>query len=334
MANDTRFFSFQWFTKHGPRNIGLLLLLFLLILFPFAINNRFYVALIADMLTFGLMAMSVDILIGYTGLVPFGHAAYFGLGAYALGLFSVYISSSSIWLLLLVGILVPSIIAIPFGWLQVRLGGIAFALLSMAFSMMFYTFFWKWRNVTGGDDGLPLLELPDIGIGNFVLGSVDNFTVMYFFVLCIVLILFLIVWRVIHSPFGFVLLAIRENEERASFVGINVRRFKLLAFILAGAVAGTAGCLHALHRIHLVPDLLHWSTSGEALIMALLGGVGTLWGPFLGSAVFIFAKDYVSTVTEHWMIFIGLLVILIVYFMPRGLVGLGKYLRRSKEEVR
>jgi branched-chain amino acid transport system permease protein len=320
--------------KSAIKNMGFPLLLLVLIPLPFVLRSHFYLGLITDMLIFGLLAMSVDILIGYTGMVPFGHAAYFGLGAYGLGLFYVYIYSSSLWLMLLVGIIVPAIISVPFGWLQVRLGGAAFALLSMAFSMVFYTVVWKWRGVTGGDDGLPLPldQRPNISIGKWIVGNVGEFEVMYWLTLLVVFTCFFVMWKVIHSPFGSVLESIRENEERASFIGFNVRRYKLIAFIIASALAGAAGSLFALHRGHIVPELLHWSLSGESIIMVLLGGIGTLCGPFLGSIVFIFAKDLISTISEHWMVFIGLFVILIVYFMPGGLTGLFSLMIRKTKD--
>lgn len=316
----------------GPavRLAGFLLIVAVLAAFPFVSDNRFTLSLVTEMMVFGLVAMSFDLLVGYTGLVPFGHCAYFGLGAYVVGLSCSQFSAHSFWLLLLLGAVVPAVVAVPFGWLMVRLGGIAFALLNMAFSMMFYTFFWKWRSVTGGDDGLPIVQRPDLYIGGWSLGNVDDFQVMYFVALSVALLCFILLRRVIRSPFGAALRAIRSNEERASFIGFNVHRTKLVSFVLACTLAGIAGSLYGLHRGHIVPGLLHWSQSGEVLVMALLGGIGTLWGPFLGAAVFIFAKDYISTMTEHWMVFLGLLLILIVRFMPQGLAGLRQYFHRGK----
>ena len=322
-----------WFKKHPLRNVGLLLLLVILIVLPSLITNRFYISLATEILIYGLLAMSLDILLGYTGLLSFMHAAYFGIGAYIAGLFLVWVDpSASIWLLLLLGIVGTALIALPIGWLQVRTGGFAFALLTIAFGMMYYTVVWKARGITGGDDGLVNIPSPDIAIGHWVLGNLGNPTTMYFFTLFIVLICFLLAWRIIHSPFGAVLESIRENEERTSFIGINVRRYKLLGWMLACTLAGTAGVLFTFLRATLAPTIMDATAGGAVLMMLLLGGLGTLWGPFIGAGVFIFGQDYISTMTEHWMIFLGLIVILLVLFMPRGLAGLKDYLSRTKGE--
>jgi len=322
-----------WFKKYPIRKAVCLLLLVILIVFPFLITNRFYVALVTEILIYGLVAMSLDILLGYTGLLSFMHCAYLGIGAYTVGLFLVWVDpSASVWLLLLLGTVMTALIALPIGCLQVRAGGFAFALLTIAFGMMYYTVVWKWRSLTGGDDGLVGISSPHIAIGNWVIGSLDNPTTMYLFTLFIVLICFFIAWRIVHSPLGAVLESIRENEERASFIGINVRRYKLMGWMLACTLAGVGGVLFTLLRSTLAPNIMDASAGGAVLMMVLLGGLGTLWGPFIGAAVFIFGQDYISTMTEHWMIFLGLIVILLVIFMPRGLAGLKDYLYRGKKE--
>lgn len=321
----------RWFNENAFRYGMLLLLLVILVMVPFVITNRFYLRLATEILIYGMLAMSLDVLLGYTGLLSFMHAAYMGIGAYAIGLFLKYIDpSSSLWLLMVLGIGVTALIAFPIGWLQVRTGGFAFALLTIAFGMMYFTVVWKARNITGGDDGLIGIPRPEIAIGNWVLGSTGDPPAAYLFTLSVVTICFLLTWRIIHSPFGAVLESIRENEERTSFIGINVHRYKLLGWMLACSVAGVSGALFTFLKGSVSPTMMDANAGGAVLMMTLLGGLGTLWGPYIGSAVFIFAQDYISTMTEHWMIFLGLVVILLVLFLPKGIAGLKDHIYPSK----
>ena len=320
-----------WFKENALRYGMLLFLLAILILVPFVITNRFYLRLATEILIYGLLAMSLDVLLGYTGLLSFMHAAYMGIGAYTVGLFLKYIDpSSSLWLLIVLGIGLTAAIALPIGWLQVRTGGFAFALLTIAFGMMYYTVAWKARNITGGDDGLIGIARPEIAVGNWVLGSTGDPTTAYFFTLSVVIICFLITWRIIHSPFGAVLEAIRENEERTSFIGIHVRRYKLLGWMLACSLAGMSGILFTFLKGSVSPTMMDPNAGGAVLMMTLLGGLGTLWGPYIGAGVFIFGQDFISTMTEHWMIFLGLVVILLVLFMPKGIAGIKDQIYPSK----
>jgi len=323
--------STSWFKENAFRYSMLLLLFACLAMLPFVMTNRFYLRLATEILIYGLLAMSLDVLLGYTGLLSFMHAAYMGIAAYAIGLFLTYVDpSSSPWFLLVFGIGVTALIALPIGWLQVRTGGFAFALLTIAFGMMYYTVVWKARNITGGDDGLIGIPRPEITIGNWVLGSTGNPTEAYLFTLSVVTICFLLARRIIHSPFGAVLESIRENEERTSFVGINVHRYKLMGWMLACSLAGVSGVLFTFLKGSVSPTMMDANAGGAVLMMTLLGGLGTLWGPFIGAGVFIFAQDYISTMTEHWMIFLGLVVILLVLFMPKGIAGLKDHIYPSK----
>jgi branched-chain amino acid transport system permease protein len=215
---------------------------------------------------------------------------------------------------------------------QVRTGGLAFALLTLAFGMMFYTIVWKWYDLTGGDDGLMGVPHPNIHLGGIVLGHSGNPTAMYLLTLCIVLICFFLTWRIMHSPFGAILEAIRENEERASFVGINVRRYKLYGWMYACMLASVSGGLFILYRGYIGPTTMSAFAGAGVLMMVLVGGMGSLWGPIIGAGIFIFIQDYISTMTEHWELFVGLVVILLVLFMPRGFVGLGDYMTRFRKE--
>jgi len=330
--NTTKYYRTNFlFKENGLRYGMLLLLLAILILVPFVITNRFYLRLMTEILIYGLLAMSLDVLLGYTGLLSFMHAAYMGIGAYTVGLFLKYIDpSSSLWLVIVLGIGLTAAIALPIGWLQVRTGGFAFALLTIAFGMMYYTVAWKARNITGGDDGLIGIPRPEIAVANWVLGSTGDPKTAYFFTLSVVIICFLITWRIIHSPFGAVLEAIRENEERASFIGIHVRRYKLLGWMLACSLAGMSGILFTFLKGSVSPTMMDANAGGAVLMMTLLGGLGTLWGPYIGAGVFIFGQDFISTMTEHWMIFLGLVVILLVLFMPKGIAGIKDQVYPSK----
>jgi branched-chain amino acid transport system permease protein len=254
------------------------------------------------------------------------HAGYMGIAAYTVGLYLKFVDpSASLWLVMALGIAVTAVIAFPIGWLQVRTGGFAFALLSIAFGMMYYTVVWKARNVTGGDDGLMGLRIPKVTLGPWALGSASDPTTMYLLTLVVVLVCFLITWRIIHSPFGAVLESIRENEERAAFIGINAHRYKLGGWMLACSLAGVSGVLLTLLKAFVSPTIMDANAGGGVLMMTLLGGVGTLWGPFIGAGVFILVHDYVSAFTEHWMIFLGGIVVLLVLFMPKGVAGLKDY---------
>lgn len=318
--------------KSLGRLAGLILLLAMLFALPYLLGNRFYLRLATEILIYGLLAMSLDVLLGYTGLLSFMHTAYMGIGAYTVGLFLRYVDpSASVWLLLVLAVLATALIALPIGWLQVRTGGFAFALLTIAFGMMLYTIVWKARNLTGGDDGLIGLPSTSIGLAGFVLGNTRDPLAIYYFTLAAVLVCFFLVWRIIHSPFGAVLESIRENEERASFIGVNVRRYKLLGWMIACSIAGVTGFLFTLVKCSVSPTVMDAGAGGSVLMMTLLGGVGTLWGPFVGACVFIFAQDYISTLTEHWMIFLGIFLILLVLFIPKGIAGFKETLLRQRD---
>jgi branched-chain amino acid transport system permease protein len=308
------------------------LIVLALALFPYVIKNRFYISLVNEMLIYGLLAMSLDVLLGYTGLLSFMHNAYLGLSAYAVGLFLIHVSPESLWLACLAGIVFTTLISLPVGWVQVRTGGLAFALLTLAFGMMFHTIVWKWYDVTGGDDGLMGMPNPDIRILGLNFGSSGDPTVMYLFTLLVVVVCYFLTRRIINSPFGAVLEAIRENEERAAFVGINVRLYKLYGWTLACMLAGVSGALFILYKGYIGPTTMSAFAGAGVLMMVLLGGMGTLWGPLVGAAIFIYIQDYISTMTEHWEIYLGLVVILLVLFLPTGFVGLGGYFKRLRKD--
>ena len=299
---------------------------------PFVLPNKFYVRLVNEIMIYGLLAMALDVLLGYTGLLSFMHNAYLGIGAYATGLLLMHVFPQSLWLAILGGVVITCLISLPVGWVQVRTGGLAFALLSLAFGMMFFTVAWKWYDLTGGDDGLMGVPQPDITFLGFKIASTSNSTAVYLFTLVIVLICFALTWRIMHSPLGAALEAIRENEERASFVGINVRLYKLFGWMLACGLAGVAGSLYILYRGYTGPGTMDAFAGAQVLMMVLLGGMRSLWGAMIGAAIFIFMQDYISTMTEHWEFFVGLVVVLLVLFMPQGVAGLAKLGHRVRDK--
>lgn len=316
-----------------PLKIVFILILFSgLAVFPFVSGNRFYLSLITEMMIYGLLAMSLDVLLGYTGLLSFMHNAYLGISAYTVGLFLIHVSPASFWLACLAGVGFTCVVALPVGWVQVRTGGLAFALLTLAFGMMFHTIVWKWYDVTGGDDGLMGMPNPDISLFGIYIGNSGDPLVIYMFTLVIVTFCFFIIRRIIKSPFGAVLEAIRENESRAAFIGINVRKYKLLGWMMACLLAGIAGALFILSKGYIGPSTMSSFAGAGILMMVLLGGMGTLWGSLAGAAIFIYIQDYISTMTEHWEIYLGLVVIFLVLFMPTGFAGLTDHIKRLKKE--
>ncbi len=336
----------RWSGAHPLSLGGFVLVVAGMVVLPLVVTNPFYQNLWTRILIFGLLAMSLDVLLGFTGLLSFMHNSYLGLAAYAAGLFTINVNPESLWLAMLVGVVFTMIIAWPVGWLQVRTGGLAFALLTMAFGMMYYTVAWKWHDVTGGDDGLVaaiehglpkvaeegMVPYLDINLGPWNLGNTSDPVHVYYLVLFIVVVAFILTHRMVNSPLGAVLEAIRENEERASFVGINVRRFKLIGWLVACGLAGLAGTLWMFLERNIAPDTMHAFEGAEVLMMVLLGGMGSLWGPFLGAGIFILLKDCLSSATEHWEIYVGLVVIFLVLFLPKGVAGLSSMLRRKPSE--
>lgn len=298
---------------------------------PMWLPNRFYIRLVNEIMIYGLLAMSLDVLLGYTGLLSFMHTSYLGIGAYITGLFLMHVMPGSLWLAVLVAVASTMLISLPVGWVQVRTGGLPFALLTLAFGMMYFTVAWKWYSLTGGDDGLMGMPRPDISLFGITLGSSGDSHAMYYFTLAVVAACLLITWRVIHSPLGAVLEAIRENEERASFIGYNVRRYKLIGWMIACGLAAVSGSLFILYKGYVGPATMDAFAGAAVLMMVLLGGMGSLWGPFVGAAIFIFMQDYISTMTENWEIFVGAMVILLVLFMPKGVAGLGGMLTARRK---
>jgi branched-chain amino acid transport system permease protein len=288
-----------------------------------------YTALGTRVLVLGIAAMSVNFLLGFTGVLSFGHAAYFGLGAYGAGLTLKFLAASTP-LAVICGTLLGGVAGAILGALIVRRRGVYFAMVTIAFGQVFYYIAFQWSSLTGGDDGLRGFSRQPLDFGFFSVDIVSNAQAFYYFVLfCFALVTAAMAF-VLESPFGRTMLAIRENERRARFLGIPVERHIWIAFTLSCFFVAFAGALYALVNNFADPRGLHYSQSGDFVIMAVMGGMRTFWGPLLGAAVFVVLQDYLSSITINWMSFIGLMFVLVVLFFPRGLLGVLRPRARAK----
>ena len=279
-----------------------------------------YTALGTRVLVLGLAAMSVNFLLGFTGVLSFGHAAYFGLGAYGAG-FCLKFLAPSTPLSLLCGMLLGGIAGALLGALIVRRRGVYFAMVTIAFGQVFYYIAFRWSSVTGGDDGLRGFSRQPLDFGLFSVDILSNPTYFYYFVLVCFALIAAVMAFILRSPFGRTMIAIRENERRARFLGIPVERHIWIAFTLSCFFMGFAGALYALTNNFADPRGLHYSQSGDFVMMAVMGGMRTFWGPLLGAAVFVVLQDYLSSITVNWMSFVGMLFVAVVLLFPRGLLG-------------
>ena len=280
-----------------------------------------YVELGERVVVLGLAAMSVNFLLGYTGVLSFGHAAYFGLGAYGAGMTIRYLLPST-GAGLVVGILAGTLAGAIIGPLIVRLRGVYFAMVTIAFGQVFYFIAFRWNNVTGGDDGLLGWTRMPLNLGFTTVDILHNPRAFYYFILVVFAISVGAMAWILRSPFGRTLIAIRENERRARFLGIPVDRHIWISWVISCTFASLAGTLYALLNNFADPHDLRWDQSGDFVIMAVLGGMRSFWGPLVGAAIFVALQDYVSSQTENWMSFIGLFFMVVVVFFRRGLLGM------------
>jgi branched-chain amino acid transport system permease protein len=280
-----------------------------------------YTSLGSRVIVLALAAMSLNFLLGFTGVLSFGHAAYFGLGAYGVGLTIKYLCASTP-LGMLVGVVVGTLAAAVIGVLIVRLRGVYFAMVTIAFGQVFYFIAYRWNAVTGGDDGLSGWHSIPINLGFAKLDILNDPIAFYYFVLACFAVAVGVMALLLRSPFGRTLLAIRENERRARFIGIPVEQHIWLSWLVSCLFVSLAGTLYALLNNFADPHDLRWDQSGYFVIMAVLGGMRSFWGPLIGAAIFVVLQNYVSGQTENWMSFIGLFFVLVVLFFPRGVLGI------------
>jgi branched-chain amino acid transport system permease protein len=280
-----------------------------------------YTSLGSRVLVLGLAAMSLNFLLGFTGVLSFGHAAYFGLGVYGVGLTIKYLVPSTL-IGMAVGVIAGAIAAALIGLLIVRLRGIYFAMVTIAFGQVFYFIAYRWNSVTGGDDGLSGWHRVPIDVGFTTVDILGNDKAFYYLVLVSFAVAVAIMAALLRSPFGRTLLAIRENERRARFLGIPVDRHIWLSWVISCLFVSLAGTLYALLNNFADPHDLRWDQSGDFVIMAVLGGLRAFWGSLIGAAIFVVLQDYLSSETANWMSFIGLFFVLVVLFFPRGVLGI------------
>jgi branched-chain amino acid transport system permease protein len=282
-----------------------------------------YTELAVRVVVLALAAMSLNFLLGFTGVLSFGHAAYFGLGAYGAAM-SLKFFAPSTALAIIIGVVAGTVAAAVLGALIVKLRGVYFAMVTIAFGQVFYFIAFRWNNVTGGDDGLTGWHREPLHLGFTQIDILGNDKAFYYLVLLLFAISVGLMALLLRSPLGRTLIAIRENERRARFLGIPVEQHIWLAFVISGAFASLAGVLYALLSNFTDPRSLHWTLSGNFVIMAVLGGMRSFWGPLIGAAIFVVLQDYVSSQTQNWMSFIGLFFVLVVSFFPRGVLGIIK----------
>lgn len=279
-----------------------------------------YTALAGRVLVLGLAAMSFNLLLGFTGVMSFGHAAYFGLGAYGAGLALKFVAASTP-LAMLCGVLLGGLAGSLFGLLIVRRRGVYFAMVTVAFGQIAFYLAYSWNDLTGGYDGLRGFSRAPLDFGLFRIDIANNGTAFYYFLLLVFAVATGLQGLLLASPFGRTMVAIRENERRARFLGIPIERHIWLAFSLSCAFTALAGALYALLNNFADPLGLHYSLSGEIVIMTVMGGMRAFWGPLIGAALFVLLQDYISSMTVNWMSFVGLIFVLVVLFFPRGLLG-------------
>lgn len=289
-----------------PQAVALLILLLL--------PRVVYPVLALDVLLWGLFAVATDLLLGFGGLLSFGHAAFWGSAGYAAGLLAKSLALP-FPLAALGGVLMAVLLALPIGYLSIRRKGIYFAMVTLAFAEMVFYVVNEWRDVTGGENGLQGIPRTLPGV------SLADPLAFYYAALPLVLAGFWLAHRVIHSPFGHVLVAIRDNEARAQALGYPTRGYKLLGFVISAGLSGLAGSLFAIGHGFAALELVHWSTSGTVVMMTILGGIGTLWGSVIGAGLVLLLRDTLSTWTDAWGVVTGAIFALIVLNFRHGIWG-------------
>jgi branched-chain amino acid transport system permease protein len=287
--------------------VGLFIILLILPLFA----PRFYVYITALIYVTALLAMSLNLVVGYGGLFQFHHGVFYGVAAYTVALM-LKKSSLPMWTGFIVGPIVAAIIGLIIGWFCVRLARLYFAMLQISLGSLIWVIVFRWYSFTGGDDGLPGIPMPPI------LSPLKN---SYYFILIIFVICLILMYLILKSPFGNTLQAIRDNPQRCEAIGINVRRHQLIAIVIATFFAGVAGVLFVVLERSVFTELLFWVLSLEIFIMCLLGGWFTFAGPILGAAIIVALRTFVGIFTEYWTLILGIILILVIFFLPEGVMG-------------
>jgi branched-chain amino acid transport system permease protein len=278
--------------------------------------SSLYLGYMTKVFIFAIFALSYNLLFGFTGLVSFGHALFFGLGAYVIGMASLHLDLSYLQAIPL-ALVVVAVIAALVGAASLRLSGVYFAMITLAFGQMFYQLVLKFPDLTKGVNGIYEINIP------VVLGvDFSNTMAAYFLVLAVLGLTYLSLYRLSNSPFGRVIQGIRENEERIQMLGVNTYRVKVVSFVIAGLFASVAGLLYPVYINFVGPNLLHWSTTGDVLLITLIGGIGSLWGPVFGAFFFIGSERFLIETIEHWRIPLGMVFVIFILLLPSGFAGL------------
>ena len=314
-----------------PAGLAAALLVVLGLLLPYLpMAGQFEVFLMAQILAFAIAAVAYNVLLGYTGLLSFGHAAFFGGSAYAIGLVMRYTEIGEMFVLLPIGIVAAGVIAAVIGYISVRHTEVYYALLMLALSFLLYILMVKLYTYTGGTDGVPVTS-PTVGGVDYVTvwgyaGYLQG--ILYYIIFGSFLISIGLLWVFMHSPFGLTLKTIRDSPDRARAIGIPVVRYRWYATIVSGVFTGVGGAMYAFLNGHVTPDtVLHWSRSGELAFMTVLGGVGSFFGPIAGAGAFILIRSEAQQITGYWHFVMGLVLFLIIVFEPQGVAGIVKRAR-------
>jgi branched-chain amino acid transport system permease protein len=299
-------------------------LLFILFLIAPSILSEFYLTILCEAIVMSLLALSFNLLFGYMGQLSFGQAAFYGLGGYTVAMLITKLQFN-FWLSLVAAILVSGLIGLIVGYFCVRLRGIYFAVLTLAFGQLIFFIVFKWHDFTGGDDGIQGVFPPDF---------LKSPIAYYYFVLLVFIASVYMLLRIINSPFGKTLKAMRENSERTEFLGINIARYQLINFVIAAAFAGLAGAIWVPFYRSVAPYYLMWIKSGEPVMAAILGGPSIFYGPILGMFIMTFFHAWVLGFTIYWPVIMGALILVVIFFLPGGILGFAQEKWQQRKEIK
>ncbi|HEV8586186.1 MAG TPA: branched-chain amino acid ABC transporter permease [Methylomirabilota bacterium] len=287
------------------------------------LGRDYYATLMLPFFGYSVALLGLNLLFGTTGLLSFGGALFIAIGGYTAAYLGATFRVRSLEAMLLVALVAAAVVAVPVGWLCVRYVKIYFGMLTLAFGMLFYSFLYKFYRLTGGDEGIPVARPSLLGSG---FGDLDKTAYLvgpyYYYSLALCVVAAVVMWRIVRSPFGLSLRAIRENADKAEYVGVPVRRYRFYAFVVAALFGAAGGVLLVVPTGLAAPTLAYWTHSGNLVFMLLLGGFANFFGPVLGAFVFIFLQDQVMSVTEYWRFVFGAILAAVVIFLPQGLLGL------------
>lgn len=299
----------------------ILIIFVVFMILPLFIMKTGGMSLATEVMIWIIFAMGFNILLGYTGLPSFGHGVFFGVGAYACGLIQHNIITG-IWIPILGSMLFCGVLAGLVGLFLAHKRGIYFSLLTIALTQMFFFITFQWDSLTGGEDGLMGIERYALTFFGLFDVKLEGILPYYYFVLIVMMLSIILLWKVVHSPFGSVLYAIKQNEVRAKYLGYNTTLYKWIAIVISGIFPGLAGALYAMLTHGAFAEQMHWTHSGDVVMMVIIGGgLTNFFGPVLGAVIFIAIRDVFSSVTEHWYLFYGMLIVFIIIVMPEGILG-------------